>query len=209
MHEEYIMNIGTEYQYIGYEYNNYINENNSKSDMNSGSYQSVTPDSQTKRNTDTFVRSTTADYSYSQSTSGYNANIMVDPEYLARTENDPELKAKYLSDIKDIKQADMMFSKQQSANGVKIISQGWYIDKNGEISSWVISKTERGNEKSLLQRMNENLDKIRTKKAKKKIEEEKRKIAIQKRKIENEKRLLALKKKKKVGATGKMFCSYA
>lgn len=209
MHEEYIMNIGTEYQYIGYEYNNYINENNSKSDMNSGSYQSVTPDSQTKRNTDTFVRSTTADYSYSQSTSGYNVNIMVDPEYLARTENDPELKAKYLSDIKDIKQADMMFSKQQSANGVKIISQGWYIDKNGEISSWVISKTERGNEKSLLQRMNENLDKIRTKKAKKKIEEEKRKIAIQKRKIENEKRLLALKKKKKVGATGKMFCSYA
>ena len=114
-----------------------------------------------------------------------------------------------LADIKDIKQADMMFSKQQSANGVKIISQGWYIDKNGEISSWVISKTERGNEKSLLQRMNENLDKIRTKKAKKKIEEEKRKIAIQKRKIENEKRLLALKKKKKVGATGKMFSSYA
>lgn len=209
MHEENIMNIGTEYQYIGYEYNNYINENNSKSDMNSGSYQSVTPDSQTKRNTDTFVRSTTADYSYSQSTSGYKANITVDPEYLARTENDPELKAKYLSDIKDIKQADMMFSKQQSANGVKIISQGWYIDKNGEISSWVISKTERGNEKSLLQRMNENLDKIRTKKAKKKIEEEKRRIAIQKRKIENEKRLLALKKKKKVGATGKMFCSYA
>lgn len=203
------MNIGTEYQYIGYEYNNYINENNSKSDMNSGSYQSVTPDSQTKRNTDTFVRSTTADYSYSQSASGYKANITVDPEYLARTENDPELKAKYLSDIEDIKQADMMFSKQQSANDVKIISQGWYIDKNGEISSWVISKTERGNEKSLLQRMNENLDKIRTKKAKKKIEEEKRKIAIQKRKIDNEKRLLALKKKKKVGAMGKMFCSYA
>ena len=57
--------------------------------------------------------------------------------------------------------------------------------------------------------MNENLDKIRTKKAKKKIEEEKRKIAIQKRKIENEKKLLALKKKKKVGSTGKMLCSYA
>ena len=103
----------------------------------------------------------------------------------------------------------LKISKQQSANGVKIISQGWYIDKNGEISSWLISKSERGIEKSLLQRMNENLDKIRTKKAKKKIEEEKRRIAIQKRKIENEKRLLALKKKKKVGAMGKMFCSYA
>lgn len=202
------MNIGTEYQYIGYRYNNYINESNSKSDMNSGSYQSVTSDSQTKRNKDTFVRSAT-DYSYSRSTSGYNANITVDPEYLAKTEKDPELKAKYLSDIEDIKQADMMFSKQQSANGVKIISQGWFIDKNGDISSWVMTKTERGNEKSFMQRMNENLDKIRTKKAKKKIEEEKRKIAIQKRKIENEKRLLALKKKKKVGTTGKMFCSYA
>lgn len=208
MYEEYIMNIGTEYQYAGYRYNNYINESNDKTDMNTGSYQSVTSDSQTKRNTDTFVRSAT-DYSYSRSTSGYNANITVDPEYLAKTENDLELKAKYLSDIEDIKQADMMFSKQQSANGVKIISQGWFIDKNGDISSWVISKTERGNEKSLLQRMNENLDKIRTKKAKKKIEEEKRKIAIQKRKIENEKKLLALKKKKKVGSTGKMLCTYA
>ena len=205
------MNITSGYQYGCYSsYDNYVNEKSDKStDTNHGSYHSDTYDSRTKRNTDTFVRTFATDNSYPQYAPGYNTNITVDPEYLAKTESDPELKAKYLSDIEDIKQADMMFSKSQSANGVKIVSRGWFIDKNGDISSWVISKTDKSNDRSMLQRMNENLDKIRTKKAKKKIEEEKRKIAIQKRKIENEKKLLALKKKKKVGNTGKMFCNYA
>lgn len=204
------MNItGTGYQYGSYNrYTDYKTDSTEKTNT-AASDCTTTYNNITKRNNDSFVYRSYADYAYQQYANGYKPNISVDPEYLAKTENDPELKAKYLSDIEDIKQADMTFSKQQSANGVKIISRGWYIDKNGEISSWVISKTERGNEKSLLQRMNENLDKIRTKKAKKKIEEEKRKIAMQKRKIENEKKLLALKKKKKVGGTGKMFCSYA
>lgn len=162
-----------------------------------------------RRTKDEFTYSTSAVGNYSAYGTGGSANITVDPEFLAEAENDPELKAKLLSDIDDIRRADMMFSKQQSANGIKIVSQGWYIDKNGDIGSWVITKTERGNEKSLMQRMNENLDKIRTKKAKKKIEEEKRKIAIQKRKIENEKRLLALKKKKKAVRTGRILNNYA
>lgn len=203
------MNItGNEYQYGSYSrYSEYKTDSAEKTTATASDC-TVTYNNSTTNNKDRFVRSS-SDYTYSQYTDGYKSNITVDPEFLAKTENDPELKAKYLSDIEDIKQADMMFSKQQSVNGVKIVSQGWYIDKNGEIGAWVITKTERGNEKSLMQRMNENLDKIRTKKAKKKIEEEKRKIAIQKRKIENEKRLLALKKKKKVGGTGKMFCTYA
>ena len=204
------MNIAeTGYQYAAYNrYGDYINENTVNADKTSSDCTSTYINS-TKRNNDCFVYSSTAANAYQHYGNGYVPNITVDPEYLAKAENDPELKAKYLSDIEDIKQADMMFSKQQSANGVRIISQGWYIDKNGEIGSWVITKTEKGNEKSLLQRMNENLDKIRTKKAKKKIEEEKRKIAMQKRKIENEKKLLALKKKKKAGVAGKMLCNYA
>lgn len=203
------MNItGNEYQYTSYSrYGEYKTDSTAKTGTTATDGTS-TYNNGTTNNKDRFVRSS-SDYTCSQYADKYKSNITVDPEFLAKTENDPELKAKYLSDIEDIKQADMMFSKQQSANGVKIVSQGWFIDKNGEISSWVITKTERGNEKSLLQRMNENLDKIRTKKAKKKIEEEKRRIAIQKRKIENEKKLLALKKKKKVGGTGKMFCTYA
>lgn len=210
IHGRNIMNVtGTEYQYSRCDrYNSYKTYSNSNTDIKQNSESKAEYNNQSRTNTDKFVR-TSSDYAYAQYAAEYKANITVDPEFLAKTENDPELKAKYLSDVEDIKQADMLFSKQQSANGVKIISQGWFIDKNGDISSWVISKTERGNEKSLLQRMNENLDKIRTKKAKKKIEEEKRRIAIQKRKIENEKKLLALKKKKKVGGTGKMFCTYA
>ena len=96
--------------------------------------------------------------------------ILIDPKFYKKLASDPELAEKYASEIENMIKADKQFEQQAKRQGKTVISRGWYIDKDGYVNSWSITKTEP-KKKGFLETMRENADKIRKKKKKKEKEQ--------------------------------------
>lgn len=125
--------------------------------------------------------------------------ILIDPKFYKRLASDPELADKYAAEIENMIKADKQFEQQAKQQGKTVISRGWYIDKDGCVNSWSITKKEP-KKKGFLETMRENTEKIRLKKKKK---EKERKDLEHKRSQRKEERL-RLEGKKRAAAKEKL-----
>ena len=125
--------------------------------------------------------------------------ILIDPKFYKRLSEDPELAEKYAGEIENMIKADRQFEQQAKRQGKTVISRGWYIDKDGCVNSWSITKKEP-KKKGFLETMRENTEKIRLKKKKK---EKERKDLEHKRSQRKEERL-RLEGKKRAAAKEKL-----
>lgn len=105
----------------------------------------------------------------------YNSKIIVDPRFMVRMWNDPELKKEYEDYFKDLDRIAERRKQQYRRAGYEVISSGYIVDKDGGISSWVMTRKIK-KKKGFLQTMAERNKKLREK-AKKKRKEEMQKEA--------------------------------
>lgn len=144
----------------------------------------------------TVVKSgTDSGFSYSLQ-SGKRSVIMIDPEFMNSIRNDPEALKRYADEIENMKRLDKQFERQAKQQGKTVVSRGWRIEKDGSISSWSVTKTERKASKGQLERMNELRNKILKKKMKKKKEE----ALIQEKRSKRKEEELRLEGKKRAAA---------
>ncbi len=118
-------------------------------------------------------------------------NVIIAPQFLEKMANDSELEAEYMESIESMRELDRQFAMGQAAKGWQVIDRGWYIDKDGGISSWSVTRKDP-KAKSLLQKMSETSNEIREKAAEKK-----------KKQIEFEKKTEEIKKAEKTEAVEK------
>lgn len=123
-------------------------------------------------------------------------NVAISPEFLKKMANNPELESKYEKEIANMKACDDRLVSTLEGQGDRIIAKGWSIDKDGNISSWVIG--ERG-EKHPKMTSNEYGEKIRKEKSEKKKQAEK----IAKKKQNASKKKKEIEKKMKVSQESK------
>lgn len=131
--------------------------------------------------------------------SGKKSTITIDPRFYASIADDPEKIKEYSEAIETMKKLDKQFERQAKARGMTVISRGWYIDKNGGISSWSITKTERNKNKSYLERTRDYIKKLQDKKTKKKKEE----LKLQEKRSERKEEELRLEGRKKAAMNEK------
>lgn len=105
--------------------------------------------------------------SYSRS---YRSKIIVDPRFMAKMWNDPELKKEYEDYFKDLDKMAERRKQQYRRSGYEVISSGYIVDKDGGISSWVMTRKIK-KKKGFLQTMAERNKKLREKAKKKRKEE--------------------------------------
>lgn len=122
--------------------------------------------------------------------SSSTVNVAISPQFLTKMANDPELEKEYEENIAAMKECDERMVQMQAARGWKVTAQGWAIDKDGGISSWTVV-TKVSNEKTPLEKMSENSEKIKEKNAEKKKEQEK----IEKKRQENREKTAEIKEK--------------
>ena len=103
--------------------------------------------------------------------SNSTVNVAIDPRFLAKMVNDPELEAEYEKQIAGMQKLDEENIRTHEARGRRIVAQGWTIDKNGGISRWGIS--EPTNKRHYGQEMTDYANKIREQRLEKKREQEK------------------------------------
>lgn len=123
--------------------------------------------------------------------SNSTVNVAISPEFLKKMANNPELESKYEKEIANMKACDDRLVSTIEGQGDRIIAKGWSIDKDGNISSWVIG--ERG-EKHPKMTSSEYGEKIRKEKSEKKKQAEK----IAKKKQNASKKKKEIEKKMKV-----------
>ena len=63
-------------------------------------------------------------------------NVAISPSFLRKMAKNPELEKKVESQLTSMKEKDDENIKEQSKNGIRVSSQGWAIDKSGNISKW-------------------------------------------------------------------------
>ena len=125
--------------------------------------------------------------------------ILIDPKFYKKLASDPELADKYASEIENMIKADKQFEQQAKRQGKTVISRGWYIDKDGYVNSWSITKTEP-KKKGFLETMRENTEKIRLKKKKK----EKEQKDLEHKRSQRKEEKLRLEGKKRAAAKEKL-----
>ena len=125
--------------------------------------------------------------------------ILIDPKFYKRLASDPELAEKYAGEIENMIKADKQFEQQAKRQGKTVISRGWYIDKDGYVNSWSITKTEP-KKKGFLETMRENTEKIRLKKKKK----EKEQKDLEHKRSQRKEEKLRLEGKKRAAAKEKL-----
>lgn len=86
-------------------------------------------------------------------------NVAISPQFLSKMANNPELEKEYVKEISNMKVLDDEFERGQAARGWRVVDQGWAIDKNGDISSWAITRKDP-KAKSFLQNMSEKTNEI-------------------------------------------------
>lgn len=128
--------------------------------------------------------------------SGKKSVIMIDPEFMNSIKDNPEALKKYADEIETMKRLDKQFERQAKQQGKTVVSRGWSIEKDGSISSWSVTKTDKKASKGQLERMNELRNKILKKKMKKKKEE----AAIQEKRSKRKEEQLRLEGKKRAAA---------
>lgn len=125
--------------------------------------------------------------------------ILIDPKFYKKLASDPELADRYASEIENMIKADKQFEQQAKRQGKTVISRGWYIDKDGYVNSWSITKTEP-KKKGFLETMRENTEKIRLKKKKK----EKAQKDLEHKRSQRKEEKLRLEGKKRAAAKEKL-----
>ena len=125
--------------------------------------------------------------------------ILIDPKFYKRLASDPELADKYASEIENMIKADRQFEQQAKRQGKTVVSRGWYIDKDGYVNSWSITKKEP-KKKGFLETMRENTEKIRLKKKKK----EKEQKDLERKRSQRKEEQLRLEGKKRAAAKEKL-----
>lgn len=125
--------------------------------------------------------------------------ILIDPKFYKRLAEDPELADKYAAEIENMIKADKQFEQQAKRQGKTVVSRGWYIDKDGYVNGWSITKTEP-KKKGFLETMRENTEKIRLKKKKK----EKEQKDLERKRSQRREEKLRLEGRKRAAAKEKL-----
>ena len=125
--------------------------------------------------------------------------ILIDPKFYKRLASDPELADKYAAEIENMIKADKQFEQQAKRQGKTVVSRGWYIDKDGYVNGWSITKTEP-KKKGFLETMRESTEKIRLKKKKK----EKEQKDLERKRSQRKEEKLRLEGKKRAAAKEKL-----
>lgn len=121
------------------------------------------------------------------------STIFIDPRFYDSIADDPEKIKEYSKEIENMKQIDKQMERRAKAKGIKIVSRGWYIDKDGGISSWTVTKREKKVKKSQLEKMRDLQRKIVLKRTEKKKADRK----TEKKRSEKKEQTLRLQGKKK------------
>lgn len=100
--------------------------------------------------------------------SNSTVNVAIDPRFLEKMANNPELEKEYEKQIAGMQECDEQKVRSQAARGWRVVAQGWAIDKDGGISKWSI--VQKDDKKSHLQTMSETAEKIRRQNEEKKQE---------------------------------------
>ncbi|MCM1055282.1 MAG: hypothetical protein NC394_07145 [Bacteroides sp.] len=111
----------------------------------------------------------TGTVSYGQ-TYGNSSSIafVVNPSYVSKLGTDPEARSQFEESVEYLYNFSQNFRAQQAANGWEVISEGWFCDENGNWGGWcAVRKTD---EKSFLQKMQEESDEIMKEKTEKRQE---------------------------------------
>ena len=128
-----------------------------------------------------------------------NSFILIDPKFYKKLASDPELADRYADEIENMIKADKQFEQQAKRQGKTVVSRGWYIDKDGYVNSWTITKTQP-KKKGFLETMRENEEKIRKKKKKK----EKAQKDLEHKRSQRKEEKLRLEGKKRAAAKEKL-----
>lgn len=121
-------------------------------------------------------------------------NVAISPQFLTKMANDSDLEDEYINEIGNMKKLDEQFARGQAARGWKVVTRGWAIDKDGEMSCWSIT-TKDSKAKSFLQNMSEKAEEIQQKQLEKAKEEKK---TQKNEKMQEEKEVFSMKKHKEV-----------
>lgn len=127
--------------------------------------------------------------SISSSAKGFQG-VTINPAFLAKAENDEETAKKLDEMLSGVEEAQKWKENALSQSGLKLISSGFYIDENGNMSSW-----------SVVEKKNSMFDSLNNQNAKSddKVKEKKEKEAAEKKaaeKKEREEQLEELREKK-------------
>lgn len=125
--------------------------------------------------------------------------IVIDPKFYKRLAEDPELAEKYADEIENMIKADKQFEQQAKRQGKTVVSRGWYIDKDGYVNGWSITKNAP-KKKGFLETMRENAEKIRKKKKKR----EKQQKDLERKRSQRKEEKLRLEGKKRAAAKEKL-----
>ncbi len=128
-----------------------------------------------------------------------SSTIYIHPDYYASIADDPEKIKGCHEMLESMKRIDQRVERRAKAKGIKIVSKGWYIDKDGGVSSWTITKREKKIKKTQLEKMRDLQRKI----AQKRTEKKKSDIKIAKKRSEQKEELLRLRGKKKLAMSEK------
>lgn len=125
--------------------------------------------------------------------SGKKSVIYIDPRFYESIADDPEKIKEYSDAIESMKRIDKQMERKAKAHGKTVVSRGWYIDKDGGISSWSVVKSEKRAKKTQLEKMRDLQRKLSEKRNEKKREE----LKIARKRSEKKEELLRLEGRKK------------
>lgn len=123
------------------------------------------------------------------------SSVIIDPKVLKRI-NEPEV-AKKLKDIsEELPRTERMIQSWYKNSNVEIVSHGWIIDKDGNLSSWTITRTKQ-KKKDYTYWTKERLEKMRKeKKEKEKLEKKRLEKKEQEKRAEKKREQKRLEKKR-------------
>lgn len=135
--------------------------------------------------------------------SGAKSSVIIDPKILRRM-NEPEIAKKLKNISEELPKTEKMIQAWYKNSNIEVISHGWIIDKDGNLSSWSITRTKQ-KKKDYMYLTKERLEKIRKEKKekerleKKRLEKKKEEKRIEKKREEKrlEKKRLEKKEKEK------------
>ena len=91
-----------------------------------------------------------------------DVNFVVNPKYLDKLGADEKTRKQFEEDVNYLNEFAKRFKQQQLSRGREIISQGWFLDENGNWGGWTISRPIK--QSSVLQDMADYAEKIRQEK---------------------------------------------
>lgn len=100
----------------------------------------------------------------------HRSKIIVDPRFMQKMWNDPELKKEYEGYFEEMDRMAERRKQQYRRAGYEVVSSGYIVDKDGGISCWSITRTIK-KKKGFLETLSERNKKLREKAEKKRKEE--------------------------------------